>query len=276
MPRTMTITITKALLGALAVLLLGGVLAAPPAFAHPEDEFCVPGEDGLDPALCRALSELDSADTTADLSAAAESLRVEDIGRSWGETLLVYIRIGAEHILPGGMDHILFVLALFLASERLRALLWQVSAFTLAHTATLGLTAAGVIAPSSAIIEPLIALTIAWAALENILFKDMKAWRPLLVFGFGLIHGMGFAGAFGELGLPDAMFWPALVGFNIGVEVGQLMVIGMAFAVALGIKGALRRTGYIDRYRMAVTLPISALIGVIGLWWAIERALLAG
>jgi HupE / UreJ protein len=245
------------------------------AFAHPEDELCVPG-GGMDPALCRELQELDRAGDGTDSTGATDDVPGGEVelDRSWLETATFYVRIGFEHILPMGVDHILFVLALFLSSRRVKPLLWQVSAFTLAHTSTLGLAAAGVIAPPASIVEPLIALTIAWAALENILFKEPSAWRPALVFGFGLIHGMGFAGAFGDLGLPPVIFWPALIGFNVGVELGQLAVIGMALAVAVAIRGALKQAGRPDLYRPVLVWPVSAAIGAIGLWWAIERAFL--
>ncbi len=249
------------------------VTSAPQAaFAHPEDELCLPG-GGMDPALCRELQELDRAGNATETGDDVPGGEIE-LDRSWLETAIFYIRIGFEHILPMGVDHILFVLALFLSSRRIKPLLWQISAFTLAHTSTLGLAAAGVIAPPASIVEPLIALTIAWAALENILFKEPSGWRPALVFGFGLIHGMGFAGAFGDLGLPPGIFWPALIGFNVGVEIGQLAVIGMALAVALIIRGVLKQAGRADLYRPVLVWPVSAAIGVIGLWWAIERAFL--
>jgi hypothetical protein len=270
----MTMTWIRALWLALLCGLIVGLFTPSPAFGHPEDEFCVPGEGGLDPALCLALSALDRASTTGDVTAKAESGAI--VERGLGETFAVYVRIGVAHIVPGGLDHILFVLALFLSCRKLRPLIWQVSAFTVAHTATLGLTAMGLIAPPASIVEPLIALTIAWAAVENILFKDPKWWRPALVFGFGLIHGMGFAGAFGDLGLPDDMFWSALIGFNVGVELGQLMVIGMAFAAALVIKGVLRRVTERDLYRAVITWPVSGVIAIIGVWWAIERSFSIG
>lgn len=245
-----------------------------PAHAHPEDELCRP-DGGMDPALCRELQRLDRA---GDPVRRTEGIQGEeiDLDRTWLETAVFYVRIGFEHILPMGVDHILFVLALFLSSRRVRPLIWQISAFTIAHTATLGLAAAGMIAPPASIVEPLIALTIAWAAVENILFKEPSAWRPALVFGFGLIHGMGFAGAFGELGLPPGIFWPALIGFNVGVELGQLTVIGMALAVALGIRGVLGKAGRDGMYRYVLVWPASALIGIIGFWWAVERAFLSG
>ena len=219
------------------------VTSAPQAaFAHPEDELCLPG-GGMDPALCRELQELDRAGDATETGDNVSGSEVE-LDRSGIETAIFYVRIGFEHILPMGVDHILFVLALFLSSRRIKPLLWQISAFTLAHTSTLGLAAAGVISP------------------------------PALVFGFGLIHGMGFAGAFGDLGLPPGIFWPALIGFNVGVEIGQLAVIGMALAVAVVIRGALKQAGRPDLYRPVLVWPVSAAIGAIGLWWAIERTFL--
>ena len=242
--------------------------------AHPEDEFCTPGDDSLDPALCRALSEMDSA--TGDPGQLAEYpvLNADGERRGVWSTAGLYIVIGARHILPGGLDHILFVLAIFLASTSLRALVIQVSAFTVAHTATLALAASGVIAPSADVVEPLIAATIAFVAVENVFFKEMTRWRPLIVFGFGLIHGMGFAGFFGELGMPQDQFWSALIGFNIGVEVGQLAVVAAAALIAWAIRSAFDENRRARQYRQVVVLPGSIFIGVVGLWWAFERVFL--
>lgn len=239
--------------------------------AHPEDEFCVPGQVGLDPALCRALAALDSPDSQASN---LEPL-LNDAGdvRGFWSTFGLYTSIGVGHILPGGLDHILFVLALFLASTRLRALVIQISAFTVAHTATLALAASGVIAPSSAIVEPLIAATIAFVAIENLVFSDMTRWRPALVFGFGLVHGMGFAGFFGELGLPPNQFWSALIGFNVGVEIGQLAVVVAALLLAMLVRRVVRTPRWDTMYRRYIAIPASLVIGAIGLTWAIERSL---
>ena len=262
---------------ALACLLAAVCIMPRPALAHPEDDFCA-ADGGMDPALCQELARLDSADaqpgqTDANDGALAGTVNLD---RSGWETAVFYIGIGFQHILPMGLDHILFVLALFLASTKVRPLLLQISAFTVAHTMTLGLAAAGAIAPQAGIVEPLIALTIAWAAAENVIFREVRPWRPLLAFGFGLIHGMGFAGAFGELGLPQGIFWPALIGFNVGVEFGQLAVIGMALAVSLSVRSVLARSGRSDLYRPLVVWPVSILIGIAGLWWAFERAFLQG
>lgn len=240
--------------------------------AHPEDEFCVPGEGSLDPELCAALSALDSA-TDKNLK---EKPILDASGevRGFWSTAGLYVKIGVRHILPAGQDHILFVLALFLSSTRLRALVIQISTFTVAHTASLGLAAAGVISPASGIVEPLIAVTIAWVAIENLFLPDMPKWRPVIVFMFGLIHGLGFAGFFGELGLPPGQFWSALIGFNVGVELGQLSVIAVAFVLALLLRNALAKRDKSALYRKYVVIPGSTLIGLTGLWWAVSRTFL--
>ena len=181
-------------------------------------------------------------------------------------TIARYIALGFEHILPLGVDHILFVVGLFLLAAKWRPLLWQVSAFTLAHTLSLALSMAGVVSLPSRLVETLIAASIAYVATENIVTDKMRASRPLLVFGFGLLHGLGFADALRELGLPDGEWIPALVSFNVGVELGQLAVIGLAF-LAVG--------WFRDRpwYRPWIVRPASALIALIGIYWAVQRGL---
>lgn len=261
-------------LSRLAGLWLVMLLLAGPAVAHPADELCGPGSE-LDPALCRALSELDRADRDP-ASSIPEEIIVEDLDRSTAETLALYASIGFGHILPDGADHILFVLAIFLSTRRLRGLLWQVSAFTLAHTVTLGLTSAGVISPPPEIVDPLIAATIAFVAIENLVFREMTHWRPAVVFGFGLIHGMAFADAFGGLGLPAGLFWTSLIGFNIGVELGQLAVLAMAMAAGLGVQMILASADRPQLYRPVFSWPLSALIGAFGLWWLLLRLVPAG
>ena len=257
----------RALIAAFLLLLAGNVLG------HPEDELCVPGEDGMDPALCAALAEMNSSEGAFDQTGLSPILDTSGKERSFLSTASLYITIGVGHILPDGADHILFVLAIFLASVRVKALIWQISAFTVAHTVTLALAATGIITPSSAVVEPLIAFTIAFVAIENLVFKDMTKWRPAVVFGFGLIHGLGFAGFFGELGLPPGQFWSALIGFNIGVEIGQLSVIAAAAAIGFAIRRMLRDPAGTARYRSYVVRPGSALIGLTGLWWGITRLL---
>jgi len=194
------------------------------------------------------------------------------LGRSGAEptpggasTLARYAVLGFEHVLPAGADHVLFVLGLFLLSARLRPLIGQVTAFTVAHTVTLALSTYGVFSLPGRIVETAIALSIAYVAAENVATDELKPWRPALVFAFGLLHGLGFAGVLRELGLPEGRFVPALVGFNLGVELAQLTVVVAAAIVVAPIR---RR----QWYRRAVVIPGSVIIGVVGLYWAVERA----
>jgi len=182
------------------------------------------------------------------------------------EVLIVrYIILGFEHILPLGLDHILFVLGLFLLSTKIRPLLWQVTAFTIAHSVTLALAICNVISLPSRIVESLIALSIAYVAIENMLTSKLKPWRPAVVFSFGLLHGLGFAGVLRELGLPEQDFFVSLIAFNVGVELGQITVVLLAFFSI----GWFRRKPW---YRASIVLPISALIALTGLYWSVQRA----
>lgn len=199
------------------------------------------------------------------------------------QALISYIPVGFDHILPQGLDHILFVLGLFLLSTRWGPLLWQVTAFTLAHTVTLALGATGWVSIPGSIVEPLIAASIVYVAVENIFMRGLSKWRPLIVFGFGLLHGLGFASVLGEFGLPDGQFIPALIGFNVGVELGQLTVIALAALLIWlsvraaeaakidGEEGAVR--SYPVMFR-AVSVTGSLLIAIIGAWWVFERVFL--
>jgi hypothetical protein len=180
-------------------------------------------------------------------------------------TFARYIMLGFTHILPKGVDHVLFVLGLFLLSRRVRPLLMQVSAFTLAHSITLGLSMYHIVTLPASVVEPLIAVSIAYVAIENLFIADLTRWRVALVFAFGLLHGLGFAGALGELGLPRSAFVTALFGFNLGVETGQLTVIAAAFT-AVGW-----RWGGRSWYRHAIVVPASAVIACIAVYWTIHR-----
>jgi hypothetical protein len=182
------------------------------------------------------------------------------------EIIRLYLVLGFTHILPRGLDHVLFVLGLFLLAVELRPLLWQVSAFTVAHTITLALTIYGVVSLPPRIVEPLIALSILYVAIENVFTSRLHAWRPLVVFCFGLLHGMGFAGVLTEIGLPRSEFLPALLSFNAGVELGQLTVILAAFLL-VGVW--FRRKPW---YRRRIVVPASLLIAATGLFWFIQRA----
>ena len=175
-----------------------------------------------------------------------------------------YLGLGFVHIVPLGLDHILFVLGLFLLGTRTRPLVWQVSAFTVAHAATLSLAVFEIVSLPARVVEPLIALSIVYVAVENVLTDRLTPWRPAVVFGFGLLHGLGFAGALGQLGLPEQERLLGLVSFNVGIELGQLLVI----AVALASVGWCRRRPW---YRARIAVPASVAIAGVGLFWAVER-----
>ena len=181
------------------------------------------------------------------------------------EVIVSYITIGFEHIVPKGLDHIMFILGLFLLSTRLPPLLWQVTMFTIAHTITLALSMNNIIELPANVVEPLIALSIAYVGIENILVRQLNRSRLVLVFFFGLLHGLGFAGVLADFGMPADDFALALISFNVGVEFGQLAVILVAFV--------LLRPWFKNKllYRKIVVIPGSMFISVIGLYWFLER-----
>lgn len=172
--------------------------------------------------------------------------------------------LGFSHIVPEGLDHILFVVCLFLLSPRMKPLLIQVTAFTVAHSVTLGLAMAGLVLLPSRLVETLIALSIVVMAVENCFMREVKPWRWSLVFLFGLVHGLGFAGSFSMLRLADGDLSRSLLLLNIGIELGQLAVVAAAAALTC----ALWR---FDWYRTRVTIPASVVIALLAAWWTIER-----
>ncbi|MDH5353165.1 MAG: HupE/UreJ family protein [Gammaproteobacteria bacterium] len=184
---------------------------------------------------------------------------------TWFDLLSTYAEAGYLHILPLGLDHILFILGLFLMSRKLRPLLWQVTMFTLAHSITLSLSTLGIFDLPSSLVEPLIALSIAYVAIENIWHQKLSSTRLWVVFGFGLLHGLGFATMLAEFGLPDNGFLLALLGFNLGVEAGQISVLLMAWLVI----------GFWFRqwvgYRQWIVIPASSIIAFVGLIWFWQR-----
>jgi hydrogenase/urease accessory protein HupE len=187
--------------------------------------------------------------------------------RTTAAVALDYIWLGLTHIVPLGADHVLFVLGIFLLSVQLRPLLWQVTAFTVAHSITLTLALFGVVQLPGSIVEPLIALSIAYVGIENVLVKSLKPWRVVVVFAFGLLHGLGFAGVLTSLGLPAGETVTALIAFNVGVELGQLTVI--AAALLAGVYWIRNKTWF----RSRVVIPGSLLISAVGVYWTIERVL---
>jgi HupE/UreJ protein len=182
-----------------------------------------------------------------------------------GKVLFYYLKLGFRHIIPGGFDHILFVSALCLLSNKIKTILWQATAFTIAHSVTLALSMKNIIVVPPAITEPIIAMSIVFVAIENILFSELKAWRILIVFMFGLIHGMGFASALNEIGLPPNKFYTSILAFNAGVELGQATIILIVFSSLVVLWG--NKTWY----RQRIVYPLSAIIATIAGWWTIER-----
>ena len=179
-------------------------------------------------------------------------------------TFISFLRQGFVHVVPLGLDHILFVFGLFLLSRRWKPLILQVSAFTLAHTLTLGLATLGIISVSPQIVEPIIAASIAVIALENIFFPGYKPYRLVIVFIFGLIHGLGFAGALSGFNLEPTSLLLGLFGFNLGVEFGQLALLIAAYLLTAQIKNQ-------SNYRQWIVIPGSITIALFGIYWTIER-----
>jgi hypothetical protein len=184
------------------------------------------------------------------------------------DAAILYVKLGYQHILPLGFDHILFILSLFLLSSQLKPLLWQSLAFTVAHSITLGLAMYNVIKLPAVIVEPLIALSIMYVALENVFTNTLRRSRIAVVFLFGLIHGLGFAGVLSNLGLPQNAYFTSLLMFNVGVELGQVTVILIAFLL-LG-----KWFGNKPWYHKYIVIPLSMIIAAIALFWVVQRTLL--
>lgn len=198
-------------------------------------------------------------------SANAHVAVVELENMSDKDTILLYIKLGFQHIIPLGFDHILFVLSLFLLNPKLKPVLLQATAFTVAHTVTLGLSMYQVINPPNAIVEPVIALSIMYVSMENIISPNLKPTRIGIVFLFGLIHGMGFANVLSTLGLPEKSFLTSLLMFNVGVELGQITIIVLAYFLLAKF--------FEDKpyYRKYIVIPLSAIIFIIATYWTIQR-----
>ena len=191
--------------------------------------------------------------------AAEEEQVVSTSLSAWGLLLM-----GARHIIPEGLDHILFVVCLFLLAPRLKPLLIQVTAFTLAHSVTLGLAMAGIVLLPSRLVETLIAASIVVMAVENLFMREAKPWRWALVFLFGLVHGLGFAGSFSYLAMQPGDFARPLILLNVGIELGQLAVVAGCAALTWW---AWKKPWY-DR---VVVYPASIAIALVAAWWTIER-----
>ncbi len=226
---------------------------------HPRVAVLFPGET----SFILDLTALNATAPSAPLPGAIAT--TGSAGDAWS-TFVSFFGQGFVHVLPQGLDHILFVLGVFLLSRAWRPLLLQVTTFTLAHSVTLVMATLGWVNVSSSIVEPVIAASIAAVAIENIVHPRYTSWRLLLVFAFGLVHGLGFASALSSLHLPMGSLASGLVGFNLGVEGGQLAVIALAFLLTAWVRDPLH-------YRRWVVIPGSLLIAATGVWWTIQRVL---
>ena len=211
---------------------------------------------------------LDASRTETTLTAAAPPRLLQVIGR--------YLEAGIAHIFLG-YDHIAFLAAVVLWARRLWPVVKIVTAFTIAHSITLSLAALDIVRIPSSIIEPAIAASIVYVAAENFLSRDIdKRWRD--TFGFGLIHGFGFASALQEFGLPRSALIPALASFNLGVEVGQIAIVSLVVPALLGMDRVLTtsngRGALPDRSALPV-YTISAVIIGLGSYWFLARTVLS-
>ena len=219
---------------------------------------------GSEGAASDKIEESPFSSNSANSAGQAPIERAQNARPSWFSTFAGFVQMGFVHILPRGVDHILFVLGLFLLGSQLPALIKQITAFTIAHSLTLALAAAGLVRLPANIVEPLIALSIVFVAIENLTTKEVRPWRILVVFAFGLVHGLGFAEVFQDLGLAGAGFLSALAGFNIGVELGQLSVVALAL---LAVGWFRQREGY----RKFVVVPASLAIAAVAAFWTLQR-----
>ena len=203
------------------------------------------------------------------LPVAAHVLNTDLSKLSRTEIFGTYLQLGFTHIIPLGFDHILFIISLYILEPRLKPVLLQATAFTVAHSITLGMAMYGLIQPPAEVIEPIIALSILFVAIENIITDRLNPWRVAIVFGFGLVHGMGFASALTGLGLPAKDYFGSLISFNVGVELGQVAVILLAW----GLVG--RWAANRSWYKQRVVVPVSIVIGLVAAYWTVERVFFA-
>lgn len=183
------------------------------------------------------------------------------------DVIWFYLKMGITHIIPNGFDHILFVTSLCLLSTKIKTILWQATAFTVAHSITLALSTKNIIVAPGAVVEPVISLSILFVAVENILLNELKPWRVLVVFFFGLVHGMGFASALNEVGLPRNNFFTSIIAFNVGVEIGQVVIILLVFGLLIAPFGKKLN------FKKQFVYPLSIIIALIACYWTVERVM---
>lgn len=175
------------------------------------------------------------------------------------------ILLGFVHVLPMGVDHIAFIICIFLVSKSWKEMLIFCSTFTLAHSITLLLAATNVVSLASNIVEPIIALTILYSALETIFQRKTSPWKPLILFFFGLMHGLGFASAFSEIQTDSSAFIQGIIGFNLGVELAQLTIMLSLYVTVT------RYLSHKKYYHTKIVQPFASCIACLAMFWFIER-----
>ena len=178
-----------------------------------------------------------------------------------------FVRLGMEHILTGP-DHVLFVLSLLLVFVSWKDIMKLTSAFTIAHTLTLVLAGTGVIIVSSRVVEPLIALSIAYVAVTSVFLAHIRffggaASKPLSVFFFGLFHGLGFAGLLTDIHIPPEYFLSSIFAFNVGIEMGQMCIIALVIPLILFCR---KKPWYARALKI-----VAGFIAALALFWVVER-----
>jgi hypothetical protein len=176
-----------------------------------------------------------------------------------------FVQQGFQHIIPLGLDHILFIICVFFLNTTIKSILKQATVFTIAHSITLMLAMKNIIVAPPQIVEPLIALSILVLAIENIVGKTKHYLQYILVFAFGLLHGMGFASALSALDFPTYDFATALLAFNVGVELGQIAIIATMY---LCIHLVFAHKTF---YKSRILIPVNIIIGLIAMYWTIQR-----
>lgn len=232
-------------------------------------ELTVPGLESIEAEVVVRVSWLDGRRETRVLRPDAPSMILGDTAGGLARVAFDYTRLGVEHIL-GGIDHLLFVIGLLMLVGFERRLLWTITAFTLAHSITLVASVLGLLSLPQGPVEAVIAISILLVAVEVArdepsLSREHPSW---VAFGFGLLHGFGFSGALREIGLPEGQLPVALLTFNVGVELGQLAVIGVAYALW---RVALRRLD--DARAAAARRGAAYLLGTIATFWTLERVI---
>jgi hydrogenase/urease accessory protein HupE len=199
---------------------------------------------------------LDRAPRTIDYFAGTRRGALEVVRR--------FVPAGIHHILIGP-DHVLFLVALILLGGTFRRLLLIVTGFTVAHSVTLSLAALGLVNPPSRLVEPAIALSIVYVGADNLLGRSGRDLRAWIAFGFGFVHGFGFAGVLREMGLPPAALGWSLFSFNLGVEIGQVLIVAAAASALALLRSRSRRAAEL------VAVAGSAVVIAAGAFWFVER-----